>query len=382
MRRKEIYFWLVGAQKESLNVKVLLITGSYPPLACGVGDYSCNLANALAAISEIRVGVLTSLGGGDCDSSGEIKVFPIMASWGIFEVPKVIKTIWKYSPDIVHIQYPTQGYKDALLPWLLPVIAFFMGKKVVQTWHEIYSNRPNPKMVLKALIPSGLIVVRPQHQEKLHPILQWILCRKKIVFIRNASAIPRITLSDWERTEIKSKYIKQQKRLIVFFGFIYEHKGVELLFDIADPDFDQIVIAGQLNDQGGYAKKINDLAISYPWAGKVTITGFLPSMDVAALLSAADAVVLPFRVGGGEWNTSIHSAVLQGTFVITTSESSRGFDKEHNVYYSKIDNVQEMKAALNSYAGKRREYDSDIDKNEWLQIATDHHLLYQSLLAN
>ncbi|HEY4964239.1 MAG TPA: glycosyltransferase [Candidatus Saccharimonadales bacterium] len=373
---------MAGAQKDSLSMKVLLITGSYPPLACGVGDYSCNLAKSLAALPDIRVSVLTSIGGGkDHDKEDGVEIFPIIKSWRIAEAIKVVKVIWRISPDIVHIQYPTQGYKDELLPWLLPIIAFLMGNKVVQTWHEIYINRVDRKLLLKAIVPGGLVVVRPQYREQLHPKVQKILRNTKISFIRNASAIRKRVLSEREQIEEKRKYVKRQKRLVVFFGFLYPPKGVELLFDIADPDLDQIVIAGQFGGDGDYNQKIIDRASMNPWAGKVTITGFLSSDDVAALLAVADAVILPFRTGGGEWNTSIHSAVLQGAFVLTTSQSSCGFDKKHNVYYSEIDNIQEMKSALSNYAGRRREYDPEIDRDEWLKISTDHYSLYEALLA-
>lgn len=351
-------------------------------MACGVGDYSCNLAKSLAALPDIRVSVLTSIGGGkDHDKEDGVEIFPIMKSWGIAEAIKVVKIIWRVSPDIVHIQYPTQGYKDELLPWLLPIIAYLMGKKVVQTWHEFYVNKIDKKLSLKAIVPGGLIVVRQQFREKLHPTLQKILRGKIITFIRNASTIRKKILSERERIEEKRKYVKQQKRLMVFFGFLYPPKGVEQLFDIADPDLDQIVIAGQFGGDEDYNQKIIERASMNPWAGKVTITGFLSSDDVAALLAVADAVVLPFRTGGGEWNTSIHSAVLQGTFVLTTSDSSGGFDKKHNVYYSEIDNIQEMKSVLSKYAGRRREYDPEIDRDEWLQISTDHYSLYKALLT-
>src|SRR6202035_2206282 len=225
---------------------------------------------------------------------------------------------------------------------------------------------------LKTLVPSGLIVVRPQYREQLERKLQKVLKNKKIVFIRNAAAISQKNLSTQERLEIKGEYVKHQTRLIVFFGFIYRHKGAELLFDIADPELDHIVIAGQFGGEEDYCQSIREQIAESPWAGKATITGFLSTEDVAQLLAAADAVILPFRSGGGEWNTSIHSAVLQGTFVLTTSHSSSGFDKKHNVYYAEIDNIPEMKAALNAHAGRRREYDGDIDKDEWVQIANDH----------
>ena len=372
------------------------MTGSFPPMKCGVGDYSCNLAKSLAACAEIQIGVLTSVFDSNESEREGLEVFPIMKSWGLAETLRVIKIIRYWSPDIVHIQYPTQGYGDGLLQWFLPMISFLMRRKAVQTWHEGYSRRNVPKLLLKAVVPGGLVVVRPQYKEKLLPVLRWALRNKRFVFIRNASVFPKIALGEQEKDILRRQYLRTQKRLILFLGFVYPHKGVELLFEIADPALDQIVIAGKIvrarptnwrtyrlaGDEGGdYHKEIMRRALAGPWLGKVTITGFLPTADVAALLAVTDAVVLPFRDGGGEWNTSIHAAVLQGAFVITTSVMQNGYDVKRNVYYAGVDNVQEMKSALGDFAGRRRAYDHDVDRDEWGQIAAEHHSLYESLLS-
>ena len=371
---------MVGAYKVYLNMRVLIVTGSYPPMRCGVGDYTYNLVEALAVDPEIHVGVLTSVAGGEMGKTDGIEIFPVIKRWRLAEALKVIKIIRHWSPDIVHIQHPTQGYGNGLLPWLLPMISFLMRKKVVQTWHEGYGRRNAPKLFLKSIVPSGLVFVRPQYKEILHPLLRWALWKKKAVLIPSASTIPRVDLGEQEKDVFKKKYLKKQKRLIVFFGFVYPHKGVELLFEIADPASDQIVIAGEIDEEGDYPHEIMRRASVESWIGKVTITGFLPAADVAALLAVADAVIFPFRTGGGEWNTSIHGAVLNGTFVITTSLTQSGYDKKRNVYFAKVDSVQEMRSALSAYGGMRRGYDADIDRDEWRQIADEHRSLYENLL--
>ena len=350
-------------------------------MRCGVGDYSFNLAKALIAEPNIHVGVLTSALDKGADQLDRVEVFPIIKKWCLVEVLKVVKIIRIWSPDIVHIQYPTQGYGNGLLPWVLPIIAFFMRKKVVQTWHEVYSRRTAPKLFLKSIVPSGLVFVRPQYEESLHPQLHWALWGKKTKFIPNASAIPRVDFDNLERDVIKYRYLKNQQRLIVFFGFIYPHKGVELLFEIADSAVDHIVITGEVDKKDRYYQEILRRASTEAWLGKVTITGFLPVADVAELLSVADAVILPFRTGGGEWNTSIHGAVLNGAFVLTTSLFQSGYDKKCNVYYAKVDDIPEMKLALVNYVGSRRKYDVDIDRNEWQGIAKRHCLLYESMFT-
>ena len=239
----------------------------------------------------------------------------------------------------------------------------------MQTWHERYSRRYVPKLLLKAVVPCGLVVVRPQYKEKLLPVLRWALRNKRFVFIRNASVFPKIALGEQEKDILRRQYLRTQKRLILFLGFVYPHKGVELLFEIADPALDQIVIAGKIMDEDGdYHKEIMRRALAGPWLGKVTITGFLPTADVAALLAVTDAVVLPFRDGGGEWNTSIHAAVLQGAFVITTSVMEKGYDVKKD-YKKAYDDWKKSDDYLQRYKAWERERDSIVNDNALIYIA-------------
>jgi glycosyltransferase involved in cell wall biosynthesis len=358
-------------------MRVLLITGSLPPMKCGVGDYSFSLAKALAVEYGIHIGILTSANG--CISD-DIEVFPVVKNWYLTEAIKFIKIIKHWSPDIVHIQYPTQGYGNGFLPWILPIIAFIMGSKVVQTWHEGYGMRSALKLFLKVIIPSGLVVVREKYKYSLPILLRWALWNKEVTFIRNASPIPKNNLNTHEKHLLKEKYLNGQRRLVVFFGFLYPHKRTELLFKIADPSSDQIVIAGEIFEDNEYCQQIMMIASAEPWTGKATITGFLQPDDVAKLLAVADAVILPFLVGGGEWNTSLHAAVLQGTLVITTSITRHGYDEKYNIYYTKVDDYQEMNSALDIYSGKKRNHDHDIDRDEWKEIAREHILLYERQL--
>ena len=360
-------------------MKVLIVTGSYPPMKCGVGDYSYSLALALSSNPDFKIGVLTSFGDVKEDTVAPVKLFPIIKEWHLSETFTVTKLIKDWSPDIVHIQYPTQGYRDGLLPYVIPIISFILRKKVVQTWHEGYSRRQAPKLFMKAVIPGGLVIVRPQYKEKLHYMLRWGMRNKVVKFIPNASAIPRNSLSDHDRCLLRKQYLKKCKRLVVFFGFVYPHKGVDLLFKIANSDTDMLVIAGEFDKQSDYGQEIMRYASSKPWVGHVNVPGFIPASDVAALLAVADAVILPFREGGGQWNTSIHGAVLQGVLVITTSKSLSGYDKNRNVYYAKVDDVQEMRDALDAFAGIRREFSSDVDRDEWEIIANEHRALYRTI---
>ncbi len=75
----------------SLAMRILLVTGSYPPSRCGVGDYTYNLAEALHADPRINVGILTSYMGTSSGKVGGVEVFAAIKSWKFKEVLTVIK---------------------------------------------------------------------------------------------------------------------------------------------------------------------------------------------------------------------------------------------------------------------------------------------------
>jgi glycosyltransferase involved in cell wall biosynthesis len=161
---------------------------------------------------------------------------------------------------------------------------------------------------------------------------------------------------------------------VVFFGFVYPSKGIESLFDIAMPSSDSIVIAGAIKDEA-YGQQLADAARAKGWGdNQLYFTGFLSPQDAADLLSVADAVVLPFVDGGGEWNTSIHSALAQGTLVITTAVTPRGDEAQRNLYTAALSDINAMRSALNQLAGRRvAPLSSD---EQWKEIATAHSTFY------
>ncbi len=361
-------------------MKILLVSGSYPPMKCGVGDYSFFLANALASDESNVVGVLTSILDNKDRGADRVQLFPVVKNWSLMSIIQYIKILRDFKPDIVHIQYPTQGYGAGNLPWLLPSIAWLFGKKVVQTWHEGYTKKNAIKLFFKGIVPGALIYVKPEYQKQFRPyFMRWVFWNKLKVFIKNASVIPVVNLAKHEIDQYRITYLKGQKRLIVFFGFMHPEKRVELLFSIANPLTDTIVIAGEFDPKNGYHQEIYDFANSTQWSDKVQILGFLAEEIVAKLLAIADAIILPFASGGGAWNTSLQAASQQGSFVITTAQHPIGYDQDSNIYYSHIDDVSEMKLALEKWCSTKKNVSNEVT-GDWNLIAHQHLLLYAALL--
>ena len=94
------------------------------------------------------------------------------------------------------------------------------------------------------------------------------------------------------------------------------------------------------------------------------------------MLASADAIVLPFTTGGGSWNTSLHGARLQGTFVLTTSRETQGYDSEQNVYYARPGDVDGMRRALEQHLGTWR---PPGDIPTWPRVAAEHFDAYTAM---
>jgi glycosyltransferase involved in cell wall biosynthesis len=361
-------------------MKILLISGSFPPMKCGVGDYTKFLANALGERGGVSVAVLTDEKARLNPPSSYFQVFPVAKGWKFSDMAPILETIRHFRPDIVHIQFPTQGYGRKKLPWLLSIFLASMKIPTIQTWHEYYPlggfmNIPN------AIVGGGLIVVRPNYLEKMPSWFRWLNRKKHFRYIPNASPLPSVSVNEEERSAIRSHYAGQSKSLVAYFGFAYPEKNIEALFELCDPHRHQLVLVCDLNASDKYHSVILQKIRVEPWVKSVTVTGFLPADEVARILAVADVVVLPFRDGGGSWNTSLLGAISQGTFVLTTSTEERGYHPSQNIYFAQPGNIDEMKNAMEKYIGNRPIDNSQDYLKGWNFVSNEHVDFYKSIIA-
>ena len=362
-------------------MRILLISGSLPPMKCGVGDYTAHLADALGRCKDTSVAVLTDAQAKPVPSGFNFEVFPVARGWRMSDAVPIAIAAKRWRPDIMHIQYPTQGYGRRYLPWLLPSLFRLVSVPVVQTWHG-YDPRMGRRNLLNAALGGGLVTVRPEFKAMMSPWYTWLNRHKHFEFIPNASTIPMVQLTEKEKCAVRSSFCAASTNLIVFFGFAYPERRVELLFQVADPGRHHLVFICDLNSADAYQQTISNLIDREPWAGRATVTGFLPAEDVGRILAAADAVVLPFGNGGGMWNTSIRAALKQGTFVLTTARERHGYDSRDNVYYARPDDVADMRDALRTFVGRRRTNDVEESASDWESIASAHIGLFSKVMAN
>lgn len=381
-------------------MRVLFIAGSFPPMWCGAGDYVAQLATTLAENPNLKLAVLTSRAAAASEAQGSFDFFPVVEVWRWREITKIFKVLRTWKPDLVHVQYPAVAYGNRRFPYLLPILLCLARLPVVETWHGFYrlgwALRFGyfSRLLFQALAPGGLVVSVQNFREGSSLLMRWVFLYKTVRYIPLASNVPSVELSIAEAAQLRALYLRPNERLIVYFGFIAPPKGVELLFEIADPGTSHLVIIGDSFSKAdlgfvpkslhshwsAYHQSLRQLAESESWKGRVTMTGFLPPHDAARIMSAADAVVLPFRVGAHENSTSIQAAEAQGTFVLTTSKQRSGYDAERNIYFASPDDLDEMRGALLRYNGTRSKNRGGT-LTAWNTIGESHFALYRSLVG-
>jgi glycosyltransferase involved in cell wall biosynthesis len=344
-------------------------------MICGVGDYTAILAEHLSRIPGVNVDVLTGKEARtvqSADSPGGVNVHPHLHDWGFSEMPRLIAKVRALRSDVVHIQYPTLGYGNSWMPYFLPLVLRAFGIKVVQTWHEPPTRF---RFFPNAITKDRLVFVEPDFVQRVRARYRALVARKKHAYIPVASNIPRIISTPVEREIVRARFVTGAQRMVVFFGFIYPRKRVEVLFDIAESSRDTLVLISHLDDSDEYHSEVQ--ARIKVWPGKVIVTGNLPAEEVAKVLHAADAAVFPFADGVDFRNASVLAAKAQGTYVITTSRERSGMDENENVFYAAPNDIEAMKKALANAAGPNAGRDINQD---WEEIARQHLDLYRSVI--
>ncbi|HEU0168418.1 MAG TPA: glycosyltransferase, partial [Chloroflexota bacterium] len=133
-----------------------MVSGEFPPLHGGVGDYTNLLCQHLVP-QGVEVGVVTSKAAEGARGRG-FPVAPAIAKWDFFSWPELGKRIRTMNANIVHVQYQTAQYGLHPAINLLP-LALRLAKnpaKVVYTFHDLdaphtpWLRGPVRKMAMRA----------------------------------------------------------------------------------------------------------------------------------------------------------------------------------------------------------------------------------------
>jgi glycosyltransferase involved in cell wall biosynthesis len=356
------------------QLRILFLTGALPPIVCGVGDYTSRLIDAIYRTGQATIGVATSIEGFSPNPIPGVQVLALHG-WKYRHLGSFARVLCSWRPHIVHTQFPTQGITGPLY-WLAIIYAsWVMRIRCVITLHET----PQPSAVASLALWAASEVIRVRSNLKLsyRPGSQKLLAHRSSVVIPIGSNIPKVAVSQERADRVRNLLGVGQRRLLVSFGILYPEHGFEELLNIADPEKDFIVIAGgRCPSCPEYYDTIALRLSDEAWLRRSAFLGHLPAQDIAELLAVADAVILPYLSGSHEGKGAILAARMQGTFIITTHASRRGYIPDEHTYYTQANDTTGMKAALNSYSGIKAEAEA-IHCPTWDSIAQSHLRLYR-----
>lgn len=330
-------------------MRVLFITGEFPPMQGGVGDCTNEIAKALVRL-KVEAHVVTSTGdksiadGASAEASnwveeGGVHVRRAISSWSFGVIPYLKKTIRELDPAVIHIQYQTGAYgmhpAIDLFPWAL---ARKSHPPLVTTFHDLRVPYLFPKAgpvrewVTRLMARTSDAVIST-NGEDLRQLSTWNL--RNLSLIPIGSNIPTNPPSNYDRTAWRARLgVGPDSILISYFGFLNGSKGGETLIRALAllPDVKLIMVGGQVGASDptdrAYLAKIKSLIGELRLAPRVLWTDYTPAAEVSANLLASDICVLPYRDGASFRRGSLMAAIAHGLPIVTTESREAPDPKE------------------------------------------------------
>lgn len=322
-------------------MRIGMITGEFPPMQGGVGDFTLELARELVKMGH-QIFILTNIYANPPHQEHGIGVQPSVEEWGRISRGKTsneagyqqaIAWVKDNQLDLVNIQYQAAAYNMNIAANQLPS-RLRKHVKVVTTFHDLLVPYLFPKagglrkkVIYKMAQRSHrIIVTNRQDEQELHEQGK-MPAIGRIPIGSNIAVNPPLNYDpeDWRH----KRHIPADTYLVGYFGFVNKTKGVDTLAHAVRLLIEQyhvpthlLIIGGQTGasdqtniQQADIAQQlIGGLGISR----HVSWTGFVEAEEVSAHLMACDVVALPFKDGVSLRRGTLMAALLHGCPIVTT----------------------------------------------------------------
>jgi glycosyltransferase involved in cell wall biosynthesis len=323
---------------------ILLISGEYPPMQGGVGDYTRELARAFVD-QRHNVSVLIPSALADAyaeqDAAGW-RVLPKVDDWSWRCWRQIRQIVEQIQPDVIDVQYQAAAYDMRVpainaLPWRWrrlddtpPIVVTFHDLKPPYLFPKAGPLR-NATVRLLARHSDAVIVT---NAEDLKTAQRWPFAAR-VAARRHRPSLHQIPIGSNISVSPPAGYHRAAWRAAqgyrpedvvwAYFGFLNESKGGETLIRAlarSQPPAHLLMIGGRVGSSDptnqAYAQQIESLIDELELTERVRWTGYVPQEQVSAALLSADAVVLPYRDGISFRRGSLHAALAHGSPIIST----------------------------------------------------------------
>lgn len=355
---------------------LLYVSGSMPPLKCGIGFYTERLLTESSGTFDL----LTTQGMHAHKNAGKTLFTP---DWKVRSLPSLIKICRQYR--IIHIQYPAVGYKRNLGINLLPyIIRLASRSKIVITLHEYHGSGflGKTRNFITTLASHTIAVSNQYDLEKMPRIL-----KRKARIIPIGSNIPVAPANtEYTASVMQEAGFSDTKKLAAFFGFAFASKGLEHAIDAAVKAKFQLLLITKLNETDSYHQSLLDkIARAKEEGAKIHVTGYQDNEKVSQLLQEADYFILPQTIPlTGKSGTAI-AAVDHGLTVISTAAGEPGLNLPYvHTVNSILLNPMNSDAISDALAGDISISEAEVKKLKnyfsWDTIIKEHSRLYEEII--
>ena len=304
-------------------MKVAMVTGSYPPQPCGVGDYTHALVQQLKS-SGLQVDVITT--------HSEVRrncpdIRYELVDWKVNHWRKAADWIASQKYDIIHVQYPAKFYGHIPdLALLTSVLRRHVGGiPIVVTLHEFRVTHFLRKMTSGTIAQSAdAVVMTAESERRAFGRLFWWM-KDKLETIPLAIVIPTLEITREEKQTLRLKNgFGEQEILVAYFGFLHPNKGIEALLESfalvhREKSPARLVMLSLFEpEKQTYHAKVRNLVRALAIESAVSWVGFLPPDEVSRMLTIADIGLLPFDDGVSFRRLSFMTMLSHGVPTVTT----------------------------------------------------------------
>ena len=338
-------------------MKLLVISGAFPPMASGEAANTFHLCRRLAGAG-VEVHLLTTQQP-NIEQVGQVKLYPIMQRWSWREATKLRQVICSVAPDAVLLMYlsgiydnhPMITFAPTLAKQALPGVRFVtrfenpmftiarrpsLMKRALRKAAALWAGADRCSYVFGTLLrdSDAVIALCDYHLERLRDEDRAIESKSVLIPPPANVSIKRDHDGGLRVRGRQAIAAPENAFVIGYLGYLYPIKGVETLLRaiallVARKLTIRLVILGGSGDVAGvdegtvsYYDQMQQLAVDLGLDGLTTWVGAFSAVDddVAGYIHAADAFVLPFDNGIHLNNSSLATLASYGVPIVATQE--------------------------------------------------------------
>ena len=335
-------------------MKITIITGSYPPEVCGVGDYTRSLVQSLR------------------QAGASVEVFH-GTNWSPSSSRETTRRLLDIPADIRHIQYPTRGYGWQLGPQLLA-----LATPMIATLHEASQAHLLRQLSLLPFTLRSPRVIFTTEYERAYAtrLAPWIAGRSSCIPIGSNVAV-------------MEGVAKPPSRTATYFGLFRQQKGLEQVLEVASifkrrgRGLRVRIVGAPVPGCEEYYANLRSSAEGLPIDWQVA----LPEEELALELAKTRVAYLPFPDGASERRSSLIAMMMNFVAVVTTRGAHTPPSMDGAVAWasSAAEAAEILERLLNQsqeQATLQQRAKAYASRFAWQHIAEQHLQVYSEVMSN